>query len=373
MTGRALLVYVEPTPYILGSIRALAQRHAGGVEAMFLTANLSQPWDLSLEGTPASILPQGKAEALGTLWKKVTRSAYSVVHLGGGWGDVRLLWIIALARMRGLPVFLESDTPLPRGLPLWKRAVKRAVYPTLFSMARALLPAGTRQAEYFRHYGVCEDRIVPVHMTVDVTTMAARCNELRAGDGRRTLRREFGVADNAVVFIYVGRMEPYKGVRTLLDAFAGLAKTRPQVALLVVGSGSEDAIVQAASRADTRVKALGRLNQEHVSEAYACADVAVLPSTFEPWGLVVNEAMAFGLPVIATNRVGCVDDLVRDGVTGRLVASGSQAELQSAMSELVDRATRAAMGSAARALISGWTLEHHAELIVGAWQAAEAA
>ncbi len=102
----------------------------------------------------------------------------------------------------------------------------------------------------------------------------------------------------------------------------------------------------------------GRLEGDALLNAYAAADVFVLPSTFEPWGLVVNEAMAAGLPVIASAAVGCADDLIVDGETGVLIEAGSSSELATSMARLADDiGLRRAMSRAARRRIAPWTLE----------------
>jgi glycosyltransferase involved in cell wall biosynthesis len=105
-----------------------------------------------------------------------------------------------------------------------------------------------------------------------------------------------------------------------------------------------------------------------VIRAYNCADIGVVPSIFEPWGLVVNEAMAVGLPVIASDRVGCVDDLVKHGKTGMVYHAGSPEELSRVMLHLLESPKkRIQMGLGGRRLISGWTLEQQARTTVAAW------
>ena len=206
-------------------------------------------------------------------------------------------------------------------------------------------------------------------MTVDVTAMMRHGDMIRGTGERTPLRSRFGLSESQTVFVYVGRLESYKGITVLLEAFAALARLRPECALLIVGDGALRGQVEAAAAGSPTIAYAGRRGTDDVMAAYACADVAVLPSTFEPWGLVVNEAMAFGLPVIATDRVGCVDDLVLDGKTGRVVKAESAAALQAAMQELAaSEPDRRRLGEAARALISGWTLENQAAILVSAWR-----
>jgi glycosyltransferase involved in cell wall biosynthesis len=116
---------------------------------------------------------------------------------------------------------------------------------------------------------------------------------------------------------------------------------------------------------------VGRLSAERVWEAYLLSDIFVLPSHFEPWGLVVNEAMASGLPVIAADCVGCVDDLVEQERTGFIVPAHSPQDLFAAMKTLaLDPDLRRRMGVKAKRLIADWTLENTANITVQAWQEA---
>jgi glycosyltransferase involved in cell wall biosynthesis len=214
------------------------------------------------------------------------------------------------------------------------------------------------------------ERIVIDRMTVDVSDIIRRSRAIRSTEALEDLRGKFGFSENQTVFIYVGRLEFYKGIRCLFEAFEILRRTWPEAALLVVGDGPERTWLEAAVRGSGSIRWAGRLDYENVIRAYNCADVAVVPSLFEPWGLVVNEAMAVGLPVIASDRVGCVDDLVRSGETGFIFPSGSAEELSDAMSRCMKNPQqRVTMGAEGRRLISGWTLEEQARTIVAAWGA----
>ncbi len=141
--------------------------------------------------------------------------------------------------------------------------------------------------------------------------------------------------------------------------------------MAIVGDGSfRPRVEAAAAEADGHIIYPGRLSNDDVLHAYLAADLLVLPSLFEPWGLVVNEAMACGLPVIVSDRVGCVDDLVRHGETGLIVGAGRETELTSAILQLArDAATRRRMGQAAESLISNWTLADEARNVISTWDA----
>ena len=175
-----------------------------------------------------------------------------------------------------------------------------------------------------------------------------------------------GLPLNAVVFVYVGRLENYKGLDLLLKSFKSVDGENRR--LLIVGDGSMRERVKRAAADESHIVYLGGKDFVGVIESFAVSDIAVLPSTFEPWGLVVNEAMAAGLPVIASDRVGCVDDLVLDQKTGIVFPSGELNYLVDAMEAVAeDSDLRDQMGRAGRKLISDWKLEDEANIMATGW------
>jgi glycosyltransferase involved in cell wall biosynthesis len=116
---------------------------------------------------------------------------------------------------------------------------------------------------------------------------------------------------------------------------------------------------------------LGRLEGERLLAAYCSADALVLPSRVEPWGLVVNEGMAAGLPIIVSNRVGCASDLVDGHETGIVYDYAGTDGLFDAMAAMTRNSDlRRIMSTTARVLISSWTLQAEAERILAAWNSA---
>jgi len=363
-----LLIYIEPTSYLMPLWREIKARTHGASHIVFLEQDLSQDWSIDPQNDPdTEVLRGGRYSKLRRLLQLIGRRDLELVHLAG-WGHPLLLASLVVAWLRRIPVTMETDTPLPVGLPLWKRAVKRLLYPLLFSLPHVFLPGGKRQAAYLRRYGVADTRIVPANMTVDVAAISRHADgidEVR----RAKIRQDLGLPAEATVFLYVGRMEPHKGLQELLGAFARLPADGVPAALLLVGDGSMRDMLGRAVAADPRIRWPGRLTGTALLDAYVAADMFVLASRFEPWGLVVNEAMAAGLPVIATERVGCVDDLVLEGETGLMVPAESPAELAAAMEALlIDQTVRGNMARNARNLIADWTLENEAEIMIDSWK-----
>jgi colanic acid/amylovoran biosynthesis glycosyltransferase len=180
---------------------------------------------------------------------------------------------------------------------------------------------------------------------------------------RHSLRRALGV--RGVTFAYVGRLYLQKGLSFLVDAFAALQTRESQeVSLMIVGDGPDEAVLR--SRCETKklrnVTFCGFQDAETLPRFYAASDAFVFPTLGEPFGLVVLEAMASGLPVIATTTSGEITSRVIDGVTGFLVPPADSGALLERMTLLArDSDLRQRMSAASVAKVSGQTPDLWAE------------
>ena len=368
MNDTVLAVYMEPAPYITGLVRELRSTWGGKLDVVFIGKALTQDWDA--DASSASFLPASRVSALRVLASRLTKSNYGLLHLAG-WGHPVLLGAMLLAAGRGLPVVAETDTQIPRWEPAWRRVMKALLYPALFAIPRGFLPAGTRQTTYLKKYRVPDRSIWQSRMTVDVSRITKFAASRSVAD-RMEIRRKLGVSDAArTLFLYMGRLEDYKGVHELLDAYIRLRTRRDDVALVIAGSGSLEPLIRAAADSIRSVHFVGHAKGDQVLEAYCAADICVLPSRRDSWGLVVNEAMASGLPVIISDAVGCADDLVRPGLTGLIARARDPKSLCDAMLKIAEEPQlRERMGAEAQQLISNWTLAQEAKIVVSAWQEA---
>jgi glycosyltransferase involved in cell wall biosynthesis len=163
-----------------------------------------------------------------------------------------------------------------------------------------------------------------------------------------------GLSDGgAPRYLFVGQLIDRKGIRPLLDAFSSLERGE----LWIVGDGPLHRDVEAAAWRDPRIRMPGHLEPDELARLYASADVLVLPSLYEVWGLVVNEAMQFGLPVVVTDQVGAAVDLVVPEVTGAVVPAGSSDFLAEAMRRVGDWSAtqRRRCAEVAYEKIDGWS------------------
>jgi glycosyltransferase involved in cell wall biosynthesis len=237
-----------------------------------------------------------------------------------------------------------------------------------FSICDAFLAIGNANADLYRAAGVPESRILTAGYCVD-NDRFARMSAALAGE-RTAIRRGWSIPDDATCFAFVGKLEPKKNVLHALEGLRLALERGKAIHALVVGTGEQ----MQAARAFCAVHALpatfaGFLNQTEIPRAYTAADALILPSGFgETWGLVVNEAMAAGLPAIVSDRVGSAHDLVVDGVTGFVFPYGDTAALAARIAHLTEaKELRLAMGrSAQRRVVSEYSIEHAVEQTLAA-------
>jgi glycosyltransferase involved in cell wall biosynthesis len=169
-----------------------------------------------------------------------------------------------------------------------------------------------------------------------------------------------------------GRLAPEKGHDTLVRAIA--AAGAPSLALAIAGEGPERAgLERLATELGVRLDLLGDLGPDRLAGAYAGADVFALLSTHEPWGVVVNEAAASGLPLVLSDQVGAAYDLLRDGENGFLVPAGDVDAAAAALRRLADDPElRRGLGRRSRELVADWGYGPSVEAFVAAVREAAA-
>ena len=157
-----------------------------------------------------------------------------------------------------------------------------------------------------------------------------------------------------VAVLSVARLAAEKGLDTLVRSAAEADDAR--LVVVLAGTGPEhDRLVELARREAVRLVVLPHLEWERIAERYVIADVFALLSTHEPWGVVVNEAAAAGLPLVLSDRVGAAHDLLEDGRNGILVPAGDHTAAAQALQMLAtDAGRRREMGLASRELVVGW-------------------
>jgi glycosyltransferase involved in cell wall biosynthesis len=370
-------------PYHLARLRALAARlvGTGGRLIAYETAGAERtyPWRTErggesfewvtlFPGRELETIPRGEcARAIGHALDRDQPDAVAVA------GYVRPEAVAALnwGRRRGRPAILMSESQrIDHARVWWKEAVKRR----RVGRFPAGLVGGPRHRDYLIDLGMSPERIALGYNAVDNALYAGRARAARRDrDGRRGL-------PEAPYFLAVNRFVPEKNLPALVRAFARYRASAAEGRawdLVLCGDGPGAAEVREAVEAGGVARAIhlpGFLQADELSRWYAFASAFVHPSLMEPWGLVVNEAAACGLPLLVSERAGCAETLVPNpaGTTGRRFDPRDEAQIARALvwAAGLPELTRRAMGGRAADVVARWGPERFAE---GAMEALELA
>ena len=327
-------------------------------------------WDVPLlAGYEHTFLSQDLALHRISFWEPWAKNLRKHLHVFSP--DVVLLtaynsvfWIGALlqARLLGLPVVLRheaSDAASSRSS--CKAFVRDLALRGFYSQIARFAAIGTEARQHLGRLGIPADRIGWAPYCVDSVQVEAQVGQWLPR--RDELRAKLGIGAGDVALIFSGKLIPKKQPLLILDAIEGLSPSRRQrIHLIVMGDGELRADVERKGRQvlGARFHQAGFVNQSEMGQWYAVADCLVLPSkkgAGETWGLVVNEALQFGLPAVVSDGVGCHPDLVGPA-TGRVFRSGSADDLARALSETMSSllGNRAATAAACRERVGLFSL-----------------
>jgi glycosyltransferase involved in cell wall biosynthesis len=244
-----------------------------------------------------------------------------------GWRTAMMWQTAARCVIQRIPYLLRAETPQPSRRAITDnvgspgKLVRALAVRSLIAHSSGLLALGTANERFYLSMGALPASITRVPYVVD--NAAVRASALEGRLDRREIRARLGIRVDDVLLVGVGKLTPRKRA---LDIVSAMADLRPCPHLVWVGSGSTENELRAhAAR-------LGLSNQVHLTgfmpspEAWktlGAADLFVCPSENEPWGLVINEAVAAGLPVLVSDQCGAAEDLVVAGRTGDIVVTGS--------------------------------------------------
>lgn len=320
-------------------------------------------WDIpTLEGYRWEALPNSaRSPSLSGFFGSSTPDIYKIfakekpdVVIITGWQSLPLLQALwACMRLR-IPRIIRGESNALRRRPGWIRLIHRL----FLSRFDAYLAIGKANREFYRNYGIPEGKIFTCNYFVDNRWFQERFRGI-VGE-RDVIRSGWGIRKDDVCFLYAGKLIPKKRIHDVLQAIEKSYRTNDNIRLLVVGSGElMEAARQFVLEHRLPVTFSGFLNQTEIVKAYAAGDCLVLPSDFgETWGLVVNEAMACGLPAIVSDRVGCGPDLVENSVTGFVFPFG---DIDALAGRLLDMASdiekRLQMGKNAMEKVRGYSVE----------------
>jgi glycosyltransferase involved in cell wall biosynthesis len=355
-------VFPEPTPYrapLLDRIAALPDVRLTVLYAADTVAK--RTWSVAPRH-PAVFLRGLRVPGAATILhhdypvtpgiRKALAGARPDVVVVSGWSTFAAQAAVAWCRAHDIPYVLvvESHDAGPRSG--WRRAVKGAVVPTIVRHASGILATGSLARSSMIARGAPPERVRIFANTVDIEAFGEHADLL--APRRAGLRSRLGADEGDVVVLSVARLVPEKRLDVLVEAVSAVGDEH--LLLVVAGEGPERARLELlVARCGSRARLVGDVDWARIVELYVSADVFALVSEREPWGVVVNEAAACGLPLVLSDRVGAAHDLLRDGENGVLVPAGDVDATAAALRELAgDPVRRREMGARSRELARDW-------------------
>ena len=279
-----------------------------------------------------------------------------------GYASANSMHGMIAAKALGIPVLLRAESWLrDRGRSGVMLTLKNLFFAGLKLMVNGVLPIGTLNAEYWRHYFGDDVPQFLMPYAVDNGYFAQRAREAQAG--RKSLRAELGIDPARPVILFASKLQARKHCDHLIEAYARLSHapgTEPEPYLVIVGDGEERAALerQATATGFSSIRFCGFRNQSELPRFFDLATVLVLPSRHEPWGLIVNEGMNAARPAIVSDDVGSGPDLIENGVNGCIYPVGDVDALTNALQRVLDvPGAAAAMGQRAFERIQSWGFE----------------
>jgi glycosyltransferase involved in cell wall biosynthesis len=344
MSRKTVILTEIIAPYRIPVFNVLARRSGLDLHVIFLaeTDKGLRQWRVykSEIGFSHQILPSwrwrgGRSSFLINrgLWSALNNANPQVI-ICGGYNYVASWEALLWARRHRVPFVLwsESNSQDARAGRAWVESLKAY----FLRHCDGFVVPGKASFEYLKTLGCVEASILTAPNAVDNTLFAAQA--------KGTLRHATGFRDQLKLpsrfILFVGRLVPEKGIFDLLEAYAKLeGDLRSEVGLVFAGDGvSREELAQQAKRISPGVVCFpGFAEREDLAGLYALAECLVLPTHSDPWGLVVNEAMACGLPIIVSSVAGCSADLVDGGWNGYIVPPRDSEKLSAAIKCVVRR------------------------------------
>lgn len=295
-------------------------------------------WDLPLlEGYAYRVLDSWRSRF--SFARDLLRKRYQVIWLHGYSQPLYLVWIL-LAKLCAVKVMVRGESLLrPKYSSSLKNVFRKISLPLLNKWVDRFLAIGSENKNFYLSYGIDSSKIIDVPYVVDNQFF----QDLVAKNPEKieNLRCELQLQPGHKIILFASKLMQRKRANDLLKAYIKLLETtafEKTPYLLIIGDGEQRAELEALLESLPRkeyVKLLGFKNQSELPFFFALCDVFVLPSANENWGLVVNEVMSLGKPVIVSSEVGCAKDLVVDGHSGFQFAVGDVDDLAEKLSVML--------------------------------------
>jgi glycosyltransferase involved in cell wall biosynthesis len=375
---RVLAVATHPVQYMAPVFRRMAAHPALELHVAYCTLRGAEPghdaefgaslqWDVPLlDGYSWSQIRNrgsGADSFFGLLnpglWNLVRSGDFDAVLCYTGYRNVTF-WIGCLAARLSKTVFLfgtDTTTLTPRDGRAWKASLKKLVWPRLFRLADQVIVPSSGSRDLMASLGIPSEQVTLTPYSVDNEWWMRRSSQV----DRAVIRKSWGVGPDARVILFCAKLQSWKRPFDLLRAFA--KANLPDALLVFAGEGPLRSALEAEALSlgiAGRTRFLGFVNQSKLPAVYTSADLMVLPSEYEPFAVVVNEAMCCGCPVIASDCVGAARDLIAPFAPQFVFPCGDIGALAGILRDaFADGAGLQAVARAAFAHIQTWSPERN--------------
>lgn len=259
-----------------------------------------------------------------------------------------------------VPVYFRGDSTLLGRNGSLKAFARRSILKWVYSHVDIAFYVGTDNKEYYLKYGLQNDQLVFAPHAVDNQRFFDR-NGLYEEEAKQW-RKKLGILPEELVIVYAGKLEPIKNLDWLIDTIE--QEKDLNIKLILVGNGPLEKYLKEKSAGDDRFLFIDFQNQQMMPVVYRLGPVFILCSRSETWGLAINEAMASGRAILASETCGCVTDLVEDGTNGYIFKITDSKDLINKIKDLAGNITLVkSMGIESQSQIIKWNFEEVCEAI----------
>ena len=385
---RILAIASHPVQYMSPIFRRLAARREIDLHVAYCSLRGAEPaldpefetivrWDVPLlDGYPWKQLTNYGIDGLlflglcnPGLWKVIRTGKFDAILCFTGY-RCATFWIARLAASCPRTAFLfgtDSTTLASRDGLSWRATLKKFFWPHLFRLADQVIVPSSGSLDLMLSLGLPASRVTVTPYSVDNDWWIERAARV----DRSTTRSAWGASQSDIVILFCAKLQPWKRPLDLLRAFAKASLAN--AILIYAGEGplrskleSEALLLGIAAR----VRFLGFVNQSQLPTVYSSVDLMVLPSEYDAFGVVVNEAMCCGCPVIASDHVGAARDLIAP-VCAEFIYPCGNIDALASIFKAIDRTRLEALACACRLHMRSWSPEQNISATIEAIRLAE--
>ena len=263
-----------------------------------------------------------------SIFNELRKEKFDVI-IGAGWVDFACQTLPFLKKLFGYKYILWAGST--KDEPSFQRKITLPLVKSIVKKADFIISYGTKSKKYLTSLGASPKKVFPAFNPIDVDSFK---NKSLILNKRNEIRKKYGIESNQKIILYVGQFIERKNVELLINAISRLE--RKDLVLVLQGYGELKSLyVNLAKKMKVDLKILPYVEVDYMPFIYSISDLFILPSKEEVWGLVVNEAMACRLPVIVSDKCGCVLDLIEEGANGFSFENGNVDDLFKKMNSIL--------------------------------------